>query len=572
MSIMAEPGHTKFNLTYPPLPYSGSPVVEDPSSEGNADSIIPGILFGILVPHIVCTVIILARAWSRLFLLRKWFLDDTLILLAWIFSTAVCIVYSIAAKSPGIHATMTNDYNYASDDSNTAGEHEQAALRPYMLRTYIGLIFYQLCLCLTKLSILTFYLRIFSSRPVEKRLAWATVILVLLYGCPLLFISVFQCHPTTGHFFGTPMKCFTFVPMLIASTSLHTATDAWLIVLIIPCIIRLADLPPRQKAALALVLSLGIFVIAASLTRLQLSLRANYRPEVGDDGDADGVQVVAANTLAFFVMTVLELDLALICASAPTLRPVLARFWPRLMGLGEPDVASSGDGGAGQRRWVSDEDGRSVDLTSVVSYHGYPWTQPSTPLPQLATSPSRSKNPSMINIPSAPPSSAPSVLVPPVPPLAVFRTPTTLSLRSFMSSIAPRSRGHTTSSGRPAEDRTGLLDGQSPLDEVERKRRSSVGFEGYYDQYMGYNNGVDDNQSKRRSRNMKRYSGTGSAGRYSGRWGDSQESFVLGMNDPNSPTRLSPILSADSGLRGGLFVGRPLTERGLESRGKDEEK
>ncbi|KAK0616513.1 hypothetical protein B0T14DRAFT_410935, partial [Immersiella caudata] len=337
---------------------------------------IPGILFGILVPHTVCTLFILARGWSRLALLRKWFLDDTLIVAAWAFSTTVCVIYSIAAQAP---------------------------------RVASSLICYQLCLCITKLSILAFYLRIFTTRLVERRLAWATIIAVLLYGIPLLFMTVFQCHPVAGRFFSQPMRCFTFEPLLIVSASLHTAVDAWMIGLIIPCVTRL-DLPRRQKIALSGVLSLGVFVIAASLARLQFSL-ARARD------NADGVPVT--NSLAFFVMTILELDLALICATAPTLRLALARLWPRL-GMGDPVP-----GGGARRRTLSAS--QSVDLTSVVSYHGYPWTQPGTPT-------ARSKNPSLNNLTGTRTPGDTSTPMPPVPPLAViqYRAPTTLSLKSFM--------------------------------------------------------------------------------------------------------------------------------------------
>ncbi|KAK3945733.1 hypothetical protein QBC46DRAFT_445121 [Diplogelasinospora grovesii] len=552
-----EPGHTKFNLTYPVLPFNGaglnltSPGVNGTETENHDSSVIPGILFGILVPHIVCTVFILARTYSRLRLLRKWFPDDTLIVLAWIFSTTVCIVYSVAAKSPRIRDAVAvstgsnrsvSDSDSDSDSGNGFYYDPNDEIQPYILRTYIGLICYQLCLCITKLSVLAFYLRMFSgSRPLERRLAWATVILVILYGVPLLFMSIFQCHPATGEFFDSPLKCFTFVPLLITSASLHTATDAWLILLIIPCIVRL-DLPPRQKVALAVVLSLSIFVIAASMTRLQLSLRANYRPS------GDGVQV--ADTLAFFVMTVLECDIALICASAPTLRPVLARLWPKL-GMGENPKQA----GRQRRSWMRGrrrsgiggrdvEDDGSVNLTTVVSYHGYPWTEPNTPRA------GRSRNGSALNMDKH----AGSDMQPPVPhPQPAFlmhRTPTTLSLRSFMSSMAPRSRGATLSGRRtPGEDREGLLaddDGDEIGVEQQQRRRSSVGFEGYYDQYLPAG-------EKRLSRTMqkKRDSLTNA------HWGDSQESFVLGMNDPNSPTaRLSPVSITDSKLSGATLTDR----------------
>ncbi|KAH8887572.1 hypothetical protein GQ53DRAFT_725823 [Thozetella sp. PMI_491] len=441
-------------------------------SQSNDSSHVPAVLAGILVPHIVCTLFIFARAWSRLFLLRKWFLDDTLIVLGWLFSTAVCVVYSIAAS--------TSDIRNA------------------------------LCLCATKLSILAFYLRMFSSRPAERRLAWGTVCFVLLYGIPMLFMSIFQCHPTSGQFFGQPMKCFSFVPLLIASASLHTATDAWLIILIVYCVVRL-DLPRRQKIALAVVLSLSVFVIAASMTRLQLSLRANYRPS--------GASVQVTNTLGFFIMTILECDIALMCASAPTLRPVVARFWPKL-GMGEPHQP-------GRRIPVDDHDEQqgSLNLT-VVSYHGYPWTEPCTPQ-------ARSKNPSIANL-----QMAAAMPAPPMPALtAAHRTPTTLSLRSFMSSMAPRSRGATTTGRGAGEDRAVLLQ-----------------------------------PNRRRSRTMSSCLGVG-VGDDPGlelRWANSQESFVLGLNDPASPSRLSPV--SDSGFSGDTYA--TLTDppanlgESVESRGR----
>ena len=401
----------------------------------------------------------------------------------------MCVVYSVAALSPNMGLAVVLSNTISKLTSEVAPDYDHDTLRPYMLRTYLGLIFYQLCLCLTKLSILTFYLRMFTARPMERRLAWGTVIFVVIYGIPMLFMSVFQCHPIQGQFFGQPMKCFSFTPLLIVSASLHTVTDAWLIVMVIPCIIRL-DLPFRQKIALAIVLSLSVFVIAASLTRLQLSLHANYRP-----GGA-GVQI--ANTLGFFVMTILECDIALICASAPTLRPLLARMWPK-MGMGDSVRPSQGD-----------EDFNSVNLTTVVSYHGYPWAESNTPG-------GRSKAGSVANMP-------PPMPVPPVP--AFHRTPTTLSLRSFMSSMAPRSRGMTTTS-RP-DDKTGLLhDAES--------RRSSAGFE----QYFAYGE-----EKRLRSRSGSKGSALALG---LNRWSGSQESLVLGLNDPASP-KLSPVSPTFSGV------------------------
>ncbi|KAK0615665.1 hypothetical protein B0T17DRAFT_538738 [Bombardia bombarda] len=164
--------------------------------------------------------------------------------------------------------------------------------------------------------------------------------------------------------------------------------------------------------------------------------------------------------------------------------------------------------------------------------------------------------------------------------------------------MAPRSRGQTLvngggggggGSGR-GEDCAGLQlllgAGRDYKPDLQQsRRRSSVGFEGYYyhyyddDQYPpppptghGGNHG-EDNNNNRRSRSLrlikietaKRYS----AG--SGRWGDSQESFVLGMNDPNSPSRLSPVSMSMSVSDAGLPLGRAMTAKALLGEDIDEE-
>jgi hypothetical protein len=193
--------------------------------------------------------------------------------------------------------------------------------------------------------------------------------------------------------------------------------------------------------------------------------------------------------------------------------------------------------GVGERGEEEEEEEEedSVNLT-VVSYHGYPWAE------NGAAAASCSKNQSVTHLPV-------EMAMPVPPPPAAFpsmlRTPTTLSLRSFMSSMAPRSRGQTAS---VREDREVLLG-----DEAERKRRTSVGFEGYYDQYMGY-------EEKRRSRARNSMVGG------QGAWGDSQESFVLGVNDPASPSRLSPI----SALSGTTFAAIADGERRTGSREEKE--
>ena len=51
-------------------------------------------------------------------LLRKWFVDDTLIVLAWVFSTAVCVVYSVAAETPNIRQAVMLTTSISMSDGN----------------------------------------------------------------------------------------------------------------------------------------------------------------------------------------------------------------------------------------------------------------------------------------------------------------------------------------------------------------------------------------------------------------------------------------------------------------------
>lgn len=415
-------------------------------------------------------------------------------IMAWLWSTAVCVVYSMAIEVPGVR------------DANIVAE---SPIAPYLLRTYLGLIFYQLCLCFAKLSIATFYLRMLSSKPAMRWLSWATIALVIGFGIPLLIMSTFQCYPTDGYVLGRPMSCLSFTKLLVFSSCVHTATDIWLIIIIIPTISKL-DIAIRQRIALTIVLSLGVFVVAASMIRLQLSLHKDFRPTTGRQG---------SNTLAFFVMTVLECDTAIICASAPMIRPILSKMWQRPWPTFTLDPP--------HRETV-----HSYNLTTVVSYHGYPWTEPSTPLV-------RSRNGSLANMRAGLPR-------PPMPTFnASYRTPTTLSLKSMMS-VLPRSRGMTMT-GADTKPILGNSEGSTA-----EFRRDSVGFEGYEDQYFGYGEG---RRTKFKGAPIKTVCS-------SAQWSSSQESF-MGPNDPASPRTLSP----NSGLSGDTVAASSRDESLGESSG-----
>ena len=253
--------------------------------------------------------------------------------ISWIWSTGICTAYSLA-----LHLPSPVDVTHKSP------------MVTYLLRSYLGLILYQLALCFAKLSIGSFYLRMFKSKPAMTALTWATIGLIVGLAIPLTAMSGLQCYPGEVQVLGRPMACVEFAPLLIISSSTHTATDAWLIIIILPTISKL-HLPIRRKIAIFAILSLGVFEMAASIIRLWLSLHKDFSPSTGTQ---------ASNTLAFFCLTVIECDTAILCASVPMARPIMSKIWPSV--FPEPRRSTG-----------------SFNLT-VVSFHGYPWQdQPTSP-------------------------------------------------------------------------------------------------------------------------------------------------------------------------------------------------
>ena len=279
--------------------------------------------------------------------------------------------------------------------------------------------------------------------------------------------------------------------------------DIGLVALLLPTVLRAAREAGSGWAGGVVCCVAGVGGVVVGLVRVAVLI-------VGEGG----LDSVRAGGGWFFVLTVLEVDVAVVGACVPALRAMVAGW-----------------------RGGEEEEG-SVDLTGGVSYRGYPWTREATP---AGTPRWGSKNPSVVD--------GFGLGVPPPPPmpvvLAVQRTPTTLSLRSFVSGMTPKSRGRLE-----GEDRAGLLgeEGQGGVDGVSSRRRSSVGLEAYYEQFMGH-----DDTEKRKSRGgwaeARRSRGSQC---YSGQWADSQESFVLGMNDPNSPKRLSPMSSLSEAAKAEL--------------------
>jgi hypothetical protein len=308
------------------------------------DSRVHELLVAIVIPQAFTFLFVIGRIVSRTLILRIWGWDDVLLFFAWLNSLAVMIGFAISTSYGQGHrfANVPKHLLLVSFDI-----------------TYAALICYQLCLCLTKISILAFYIRVFPAHR-EQWMSWGTIIFVIAFGTPLLIGSILQCDLATGvSRFGSTSRCFTsgeYYPFLQASTALHTVTDAWLIIMIIPVLSTL-QIARRPKYALMGVLSLGLFVMVASIARLTMLNRYV------------GTQDITWYLVEFDIWTVWECSVGIICACAPTLRPLLRQMFPGFMDSCAGDTGGHGNNGTAYGRTENGSEVKSGAIKLSIQGH-----------------------------------------------------------------------------------------------------------------------------------------------------------------------------------------------------------
>ncbi|RYO80230.1 hypothetical protein DL764_009921 [Monosporascus ibericus] len=130
--------------------------------------------------------------------------------------------------------------------------------------------------------------------------------------------TIFQCSPIEKAFNQTIKgHCINNGRFWYANAGFNISTD--LIVLIIPMpLVYGLQIPRVQKAGLAIVFALGIFVVITSCLRTT-TIHTQVRTT---DKTFD---------IASTMWTILEMNVAIICACLPQIRPLLVKLFPKLM-------------------------------------------------------------------------------------------------------------------------------------------------------------------------------------------------------------------------------------------------
>jgi len=296
----------------------------------------------------LATVFVAARFFTRISLVKSIKRDDWWILAAWIvavgFSASICVgvQYGLGKHKADIVETSF------------------ATLRK---AEYAFSVLYNPSLMLTKTSILVFYLSVMSkdADPVFKWCNWLTLAVVNIAGLALTLYTIFQCTPVAaGYQYPTPStaQCTDIVTLYLSSAPVNIITDLAILFLPMPILTGMR-LPRKQKMILVVTFSCGAFVAVVDVIRIAyLQNAAQSRLKVVNNGSGQGSRVVEENDFSWyaslgFMWSAVEVNLGIICACVPSLKPLFLRFLPRFvkdvsgemssigsMDPGQPDVLS----------------------------------------------------------------------------------------------------------------------------------------------------------------------------------------------------------------------------------------
>ncbi|KAK4501881.1 hypothetical protein PRZ48_007690 [Zasmidium cellare] len=185
-----------------------------------------------------------------------------------------------------------------------------------------------------KISMCLTYLRIFDSQRF-RYIVYFVIGLNLCYGIAFVLVSVFQCWPISfawTHWHGeTVGRCNNINAQGWASAAFNVILDIIVLALPMPMLWKM-QLNKRKKFLVMLMFGVGGFVTVVSILRLQVLI------EFGDSSN------LTWHYTAVGYWSTIELHAAVVCACMPSIRNIIRRFLPRLMGSTYEESKRTGNG------------------------------------------------------------------------------------------------------------------------------------------------------------------------------------------------------------------------------------
>lgn len=192
-----------------------------------------------------------------------------------------------------------------------------------------------------KSSILVFYLSLSKTNRTFRWATIATLFVVNAAGIALTLVTLFQCDPV-GAAFRYPVpashKCTDIITIYLSSAPVNIITDLAILFLPMP-ILTSMRLPKKQKTILVITFGFGLFVAIVDIVRIAyLQSASTYRlsqivhdqndQSTGRDSDVTDFSWYASYS---FMWSAIEVNVGIMCACVPALKPLVSRFMPHLL-------------------------------------------------------------------------------------------------------------------------------------------------------------------------------------------------------------------------------------------------
>ncbi|KAL2788076.1 major facilitator superfamily domain-containing protein [Aspergillus keveii] len=281
----------------------------------------PEVLVVSIVFFVLATLFVALRFVSRIWIVRRLALHDYLMLLAWLinFGFSFALFYA-TKKGLGLH-----DVNIP------------VAERASLSRAnYAFTVLYNPALMAVKSSILVFYLTLTQGEKIFRYANYATLLVVNVAGLALTFVNIFQCRPVGAAFAASlpvDAHCTDILTLYLSSSPVNIITDLAILVLPNPILTRMR-LPRKQKIILVITFSFGFFVAVVDVIRIAYLQEATTSREIAlrqihlqNYGGGDFAWYASLS----FMWSVVEVNVSVMCACVPSLKPLVAKLVPKLI-------------------------------------------------------------------------------------------------------------------------------------------------------------------------------------------------------------------------------------------------
>lgn len=209
---------------------------------------------------------------------------------------------------------------------------------------------------LLKLSLLFFYLRIFPTKMVRK-LLWGTVIFNAVFAAVFIIVAIFQCQPISyfwqkwdGEHKG---QCANINIITCCNAAISIIVDFWMLAVPLAQLKGL-NLDWKKKVGVGMMFCVGTFVTVVSILRLQSVVK------FGDSSNATW------DYLGVSKWSTVEISVGIICACMPSLRLLLVRLFPKILGTSQRYYANYASNTNGQVKSHSRSRPLGTNATSQV--------------------------------------------------------------------------------------------------------------------------------------------------------------------------------------------------------------